>query len=89
MKKSIKNLAFSAALVATAVTFTSCRNSEQAVYGPPPQDYDASENVEEDVYGPPQESGETSNDESDIRDSATEIDVSANIPNVVYGPPTE
>ena len=52
MKKSIKNLAFSAALVATAVTFTSCRNREQAVYGPPP-DYDASDNIENEVYGPP------------------------------------
>ena len=80
MKKSIKNLAFSAALVATAITFTSCRNNEPAVYGPPP-DYDAYENVEENVYGPPQESGETSNDESDIRDSATKNDVSANISN--------
>ena len=55
MKKSVRNLAFSAALVAAAVTFTSCRNNEQTVYGPPPQDYDVSSNVEADVYGPPPE----------------------------------
>ena len=73
MKKSVRNLAFSAALVAAAVTLTSCRNNEQTVYGPPPQDYDASSNVEADVYGAPVE----------------EYDASSNMEEDVYGPPPE
>ena len=55
MKKSVKNLAFSAALIAATITFTSCSNNEQAVYGPPPQGYDTSSDTEADMYGPPAE----------------------------------
>ena len=55
MKKSVKNLAFSAALIAATITFTSCRTSEQTVYGPPEQGYDTSSNTEADMYGPPAE----------------------------------
>ena len=73
MKKSVRNLAFSAALVAAAVTFTSCRNNEQTVYGPPPQDYDASSNVEADVYGPPPE----------------DYNAASNDPVALYGPPSD
>ena len=69
----VMSAAFSAALVAAAVTFTSCRNNEQTVYGPPPQDYDASSNVEADVYGAPVE----------------EYDASSNMEEDVYGPPPE
>ena len=73
MKKSVRNLAFSAALVAAAVTFTSCRNNEQTVYGPPSQDYDASSNVEADVYGPPPE----------------DYNAASNDPVALYGPPSD
>ena len=86
MKKSVRNLAFSAALVAAAVTFTSCRNNEQTVYGPPPQsnveadvygpppeEYDASSNIEEDVYGPPPE----------------DYNAASNDPVALYGPPSD
>ena len=68
MKKSVRNLAFSAALIAaTAVTFTSCRNNEQTVYGPPTEEYNASSNIEAGVYGPPAEEYDaSSNMEADV-----------------------
>ena len=74
MKKSVRNLAFSAALVAAAVTFTSCSSNVEAdVYGPPPEEYDASSNIEEDVYGPPPE----------------DYNAASNDPVALYGPPSD
>ena len=67
-------------------------NSNQNVYGPPPEDYaadrpavsqfDPSQNINEDVYGPPPDLGEAE------AEPELTFEVADNIPMTVYGPPS-
>ncbi len=86
MKKSLKKLAFGAALSASALTFAACQNSMTTVYGPPPDDYTSEENINEDVYGPPLPDSEPQ-DEEDITATTEKYDPNDNLAPTVYGPP--
>ena len=85
MKKSLKKLAFGAALTASALTFAACQNEATTVYGPP-ENYTSEENINEDVYGPPVED-DTTDQNSPLKPEKFNPD--DNIPPAVYGPPED
>ena len=84
MKKSLKKLAFGAALTASALTFAACQNEATTVYGPP-ENFTSEENINEDVYGPPVEDDTT--DKDTLKPS--EYNPDDNFPPTVYGPPED
>ena len=89
MKKSLKKLAFGAALTASAFTFAACQNSMTTVYGPPPEEFTSEENINEDVYGPPLPDSIPPEEEEDKTATTEKYNPDENSEPAVYGPPED